>query len=107
MGKNQSALKNFEDAGKIRRKLLGEEHLVSVSSVCAWICGCSLALIARVTTRQEVARTEENVAGVLAIMGDVKRALPKYEFVLRIKEKELGPEHLDVGSTLQNIGTVL
>jgi tetratricopeptide (TPR) repeat protein len=79
VGDNNEAIKCFEKALKIDKKIYGEEH-------------------------PDVARRLNNLGGAWYALGDAKKAIEYYEKALKIDKKIYGEEHPDVATMLNNLG---
>ncbi len=82
IGDLRGAKEYFEQALMIRRKLLGNEHPETASSL-------------------------NNHGSVLRAMGDLEGAKEYFEQALAIRREMLGDEHPETGISLSNLGSVL
>ena len=82
IGDYPGAYPNFQKALEINRKVLGEEHPDTASSL-------------------------NNLGALLQAMGEYEGARPYYEKALEIRRKVLGEEHPDTASSLNNLGFLL
>jgi eukaryotic-like serine/threonine-protein kinase len=124
MGDHAEALKLFQQALKIREKVLGPDHYevaVSLDSVGSafWYMeryhdarpyyekALEIREKALGPTHPEVAGSLNNLAILLRYLGEPEKSVPLYERALAIKEKAFGPQHPDVALTLTNLALLL
>ena len=78
MGEYAKAEPLYQEALRIRQKVLGPEH-------------------------PDTARSLNNLAALYLAMGEYAKAEPFFQEALRIRQKVLGPEHPDTARSLNNL----
>ncbi len=124
MGEYEKALKLYEYSLEISKKVLGEEHPSTVTTIsnlagiykamgeyekALVLYEYSLEISKKVLGEEHpsTATTMNNLAGVYEAMGEYEKALVLYEYSLEISKKVLGEEHPSTATTMNNLAGVL